>query len=103
EASPEPKAQWNSQETNALLAFLFSKLSEAGDGSNFKSQTFSSAASVLSQAHLLTAGPLKTAKHCKTKWMSLKQMYGNIEAYHSLSGVHWDSERGAGIEGEAAW
>lgn len=29
-------------------------------------------------------------------------MYADIEAYHSLSGVRWNNERGAGIEGEAA-
>ncbi|KAG1850756.1 hypothetical protein C8R48DRAFT_676666 [Suillus tomentosus] len=30
----------------------------------------------------------------------LNKMYGNIKAYRGLSGVHWDNERGAGIEGE---
>ncbi|KAG1719482.1 hypothetical protein EDB19DRAFT_1971916 [Suillus lakei] len=99
----EPKAQWNAQETDALLAHLFSNLSEAGDGNNFKAATYTSAAATLAAANLLTAGPPKTAKRCKTKWMLLRQMFGNIENYRSLSGVHWDSERGAGIEGEAAW
>ncbi|KAG1753365.1 hypothetical protein EDB19DRAFT_1979111 [Suillus lakei] len=103
EAPSEPKAQWNAQETDALLAHLFSNLSEAGDGNNFKAATYTSAAATLAAANLLTAGPPKTAKCCKTKWMSLRQMFGNIKNYRSLSGVHWDSERGAGIEGEAAW
>ncbi|KAG1754139.1 hypothetical protein EDB19DRAFT_1967913 [Suillus lakei] len=103
EAPSKPKAQWNAQETDALLAHLFSNLSEAGDGNNFKAVTYTSAAATLAAANLLTAGPPKTAKRCKTKWMSLRQMFGNIENYRSLSGVHWDSERGAGIEGEAAW
>ncbi|KAG1746911.1 hypothetical protein EDB19DRAFT_1905737 [Suillus lakei] len=103
EAPSEPKAQWNAQETDALLAHLFSNLSEAGNGNNFKAATYTSAAATLAAANLLTAGPPKTAKCCKTKWMSLRQMFGNIENYRSLSGVHWDSERGAGIEGEAAW
>ncbi|KAG1738753.1 hypothetical protein EDB19DRAFT_1909155 [Suillus lakei] len=103
EVPSEPKAQWNAQETDALLAHLFSNLSEAGDGNNFKAVTYTSAVATLAAANLLTAGPPKTAKCCKTKWMSLRQMFGNIENYRSLSGVHWDSERGAGIEGEAAW
>ncbi|KAG1843751.1 hypothetical protein F4604DRAFT_1525893, partial [Suillus subluteus] len=97
----EPKAQWNARETDLLLAVLLSKVSEAGNGNGFKPTTFNAVATALDQADLLTAGPPKTAKCCKTKW--LLQMYGHIETYHGLSGVHWDNERGAGIEGEAAW
>ncbi|KAG1841958.1 hypothetical protein F4604DRAFT_1939105 [Suillus subluteus] len=99
----EPKAQWNARETDLLLAVLLSKVSEAGNGNGFKPTTFNAVATALDQADLLTAGPPKTAKCCKTKLLLLKQMYGHIETYHGLSGVHWDNERGAGIEGEAAW
>ena len=56
EASSDPKAQWNAQETDMLLTFLFSKVSEAGDGNNFKPTTFNTAAMVLTQA----TGELRT-------------------------------------------
>jgi len=53
----EPKAQWNAQETNVYLLFLFSRVSEAGDGNISAHNILTQAATVLTQANLLTAGP----------------------------------------------
>jgi hypothetical protein len=69
--SGEAKAQWNVAETNALLAHLLQNISEAGDGRNFKTSTFTSAAAALSSANLLTAGPPKTNRRCRNKWNSV--------------------------------
>ncbi|KAG2123687.1 hypothetical protein BD769DRAFT_1741898 [Suillus cothurnatus] len=100
--SGEAKAQWNVAETNALLAHLLQNISEAGDGRNFKTSTFTSAAAALSSANLLTAGPPKTNRRCRNKWNSLKGIYREIQNYHNVSGAHWDNVHGAGINGEAA-
>ncbi|KAG2358978.1 hypothetical protein BDR07DRAFT_1488798 [Suillus spraguei] len=91
--SGEAKAQWNVAETNALLAHLLQNISEARDGRNFKTSTFTSAAATLLSANLLTAGPPKTNRCCRNKWNS---------NYHNVSGAHWDNVHGAGINGEAA-
>ncbi|KAJ8581086.1 hypothetical protein M405DRAFT_752326, partial [Rhizopogon salebrosus TDB-379] len=88
--------------TTALLDYLLQHISEAGDGVNFKPSTWTAVGVHLAKAQLLTAGPIKTPKRCKSKW-NLVCTYGYIEHYRGLSGVHWDNERGAGIEGEAAW
>lgn len=74
----EPKAQWNIEEINTLLDYLLENSSEAGDGYNFKLSTFNAAAGVLAKAQLLSAGPPKTGKRCRTKWTTvcdLSDMY----------------------------
>ncbi|KAG2364077.1 hypothetical protein BDR07DRAFT_1375373 [Suillus spraguei] len=103
--SGEAKAQWNVAETNALLAHLLQNICEAGDGRNFKTSTFTSAAATLLSANLLTASPPKTNRCCRNKWNSLKGIYWEIQNYRNVnvSGAHWDNVHGAGINGEAAW
>ncbi|KAG2353118.1 hypothetical protein BDR07DRAFT_1465821 [Suillus spraguei] len=91
----EAKSQWNTAETNALLAHLLNNISKAGNGRNFKTCTFTSAENALAAADILTAGPPKTSKHCRNKWNS-------IQNYHNVSGAHWDIVKGAGIKGAAA-
>ncbi|KAG2354452.1 hypothetical protein BDR07DRAFT_1382248 [Suillus spraguei] len=100
--SGEAKVQWNVAETNALLAHLLQNISEAGDGRNFKTSTFTSAAAALSSANLLTASPPKTNRCCRKKWNSFKGIYREIQNYRNVSGAHWDNVHGAGINGEAA-
>jgi len=39
---------------------------------------------------------------CETKWASLRSLYNLIQDYRKTPGAHWDSERGAHIEGVAA-
>ncbi|KAG1887711.1 hypothetical protein F4604DRAFT_1674887 [Suillus subluteus] len=97
----EPKAQWNVAETNALLDHLLSNKSEVGDG-GFKPSTFTSAATALARANLLTAGPPKTNKRCRSKWNMLRGIYREIQNYRNISGAHWDNTKGAGIEGRTA-
>ncbi|KAG1831692.1 hypothetical protein DFJ58DRAFT_848159 [Suillus subalutaceus] len=95
----EPKAQWNVAETNALLDHLVSNKSEVGDG-GFKPSTFTSAATALARANLLTAGPPKTNKRCRSKWntgytersktIAMSQELTGIipEALESKEGLH---------------
>jgi hypothetical protein len=65
------KAHWNADETTALLDYLLQHISEAGDGVSFKPSTWTAVGVHLAKAQLLTAGPVKTAKRCKSKWMSV--------------------------------
>ncbi|KAG1854570.1 hypothetical protein F4604DRAFT_1685943 [Suillus subluteus] len=97
----EPKVQWNVAETNALLDHLLSNKSEVGDG-GFKPSTFTSAATALARANLLTAGPPKTNKRCRSKWNTLRGIYREIQNYRNVSGAHWDNTKGAGIKGRTA-
>jgi hypothetical protein len=70
-SKPTTKAHWNVEETIALLDYLLQHISEAGDGTNFKPKTWTAVMGHLSRSQLLTAGPVKTAKRCKAKWMAV--------------------------------
>jgi hypothetical protein len=112
-----PKAQWGAKEVLGLLDYLTTNKSQ-GDGiGKFKDTTFMGTVTAISP--LLSAGPPKTSKHCKTKWASvclfislliqhlsrssqLKTTYKTIEAYTCVSGAHWDNVNGANIQGTAA-
>ena len=63
------KAIWNEAETTALIDHLVAHKAEAGDGRNFKNATYNSVLPTL--LPLTTAGPMKTAKMCKTKWATV--------------------------------
>ncbi|KAG1771391.1 hypothetical protein EV702DRAFT_1202000 [Suillus placidus] len=77
---------------------------KAEGGGNFKKPALTSAADSINNKTLKStrAGPLKTANSVRNKWTSLKQIYNAIEKYCNQTGVHWDNEIGAGIEGSAA-
>ena len=64
-----PKAQWNDQEVHILLDYLNANKSQGEGARNFKDSTFNGALTII--APLLSAGPPKTIKHCKTKWASV--------------------------------
>ena len=115
------KAVWSAEETIALIDYLYEYRSQACDGGNFKSATFTAAAEAISP--LLKYGPEKTEKICRRKWSSvsdfymlsvlandvyiqIKYIYSSIQKYQATKGVRWDSTDGAGINGEAeerAW
>ena len=57
----QEKASWNDEETEALVSYLWEHRAECGDGGAFKDSAFNI-------ANLLTSGPAKTAKQCKTKY-----------------------------------
>ncbi|KAG2357389.1 hypothetical protein BDR07DRAFT_1297909 [Suillus spraguei] len=100
-----PPTQWNDGETAALVNYLYDHRSEAEGAGNFKQQVLSSAAEYINNHETLQstwAGPLKTAKSTQNKWTSLKNTFHAIEKYRNQTGVHWDNETGAGIEGPAA-
>lgn len=62
----QEKASWNDEETQALMDYLWEHRAESGDGGTFKDTVFNAIPSHI--AHLLTSGPVKTAKQCKTKY-----------------------------------
>jgi hypothetical protein len=64
------KANWNEPETVAFLAYLLDHKSVIGDSGSFKASTYNAAAGHIS--HLLTQGPVKTGKMCKTKWSTVR-------------------------------
>lgn len=63
------RANWNDEETTALVDYLYEHQSEAGDGGNFKQSTSNAAAVHI--APLLTLGTKKSGNMCKTKWESV--------------------------------
>ena len=65
-----PKAHWNTQEVLGLLDHLEANKSQGEGAGNFKDATFSGVVTTI--APLLSAGPTKTVKHCKTKWASVR-------------------------------
>lgn len=115
------KAVWSAEETIALIDYLYQRRSQADNGGNFKSATFTAAAEAISP--LLKYGPEKTEKICRRKWssvsdfymlsvlandayMQIKYIYSSIQKYQGTTGVHWDSTDGADINGEVeerAW
>jgi hypothetical protein len=54
----EQQAIWSSEETNALIDYLHENRSQAGDGGNFKTATFTAAAEAI--LPFLKNGPKKT-------------------------------------------
>ncbi|KAF9236385.1 hypothetical protein BU15DRAFT_50176 [Melanogaster broomeanus] len=94
------KASWNAAEVTAFIDYLHEHRAERGDTGNFKLSTYNLAA--LAIAFHRTVGPAKTGLMCKTKWTVMKRIYNAIETYRNRSGFHWDHDRGANIEGEAA-
>jgi hypothetical protein len=69
---PVEKASWNDEETQALVDYLWEHRAESGDGGTFKDAVFNAIPGNI--AHLLTSGPVKTAKQCKTKYNGVGTM-----------------------------
>ena len=64
-----PTAQWNEEETKALLTYLLEHKSEIGDRGMFKMGTYNAAATEIAMHH--SSGPTKTGKMGKTKWRAV--------------------------------
>jgi hypothetical protein len=64
-----PTAQWNEEETKALLNYLLEHKSEIGNGGMFKMGTYNAVATEIVWLH--TSGPAKTGKMCKGKWRTV--------------------------------
>jgi hypothetical protein len=69
----DTKAVWSLEETTAFVDYLHDNRAKAGEGGNFKMTTFNSAAEAI--APFLKMGPRKTDKMCKTKWLSVSNMF----------------------------
>src|SRR6202044_789545 len=70
------KAQWNENETIALVDFLLEHKSEIGDAGMFKMGTFNAAAGHIAVHH--TSGPMKNGKMCRTKWRAVQIFFLSI-------------------------
>jgi len=64
-----PTAQWNDDETLALVDYLLEHKSEITDAGMFKMGTFNAAADEIAAYHNL--GPTKTGHMCRTKWRAV--------------------------------
>ncbi|KAG1736415.1 uncharacterized protein EDB91DRAFT_1250039 [Suillus paluster] len=99
-----PHAQWSDGEITALVNYLYEHHSDAEGAGNFKPQVYAAAGNAINidEALQLTwMGLPKTEKSTRNKWTWLKNIYYAIEKYRNQTGVHWDNENGAGIEGPA--
>ena len=67
--SNKSNANWNIDETNELVQYLWDHRAEAGDGGNFKSQTLTAAMQHITPYH--SQGPVKDVKHVKRKWTAV--------------------------------
>ena len=74
-SSQQDKASWNDEETQALVDHLWENRGNDGDGS-FKEAVWNGAPAHI--AHLLTSGPIKTVKQCKTKYINVSTNLYNI-------------------------
>jgi hypothetical protein len=66
QSSTGKRTQWTTDDEAALVACLLKHKSEAGDGLNFKSSTWSQVAKEMDGRK--TKGGEKTVDSCKTKW-----------------------------------
>ena len=73
------KANWNDAETKAFLAYLYDHKSEIGDSGTSKVKTYNAA--VVHIRDLLTQGPVKDGKMCKTKWQTVRGSLGAVFAW----------------------
>jgi hypothetical protein len=64
------KTHWNDKETEALLDYLIENKTLGQGNRSFKDQVFQSALETISG--LLSNGPVKTVKTCRTKWTSVR-------------------------------
>ena len=71
--SQSPKAQWNSEEISALINHLEAQKSQGEGAGNFKNVTFNNAAAAVAPHH--SSGPIKTLRHCKTKWANVGRFF----------------------------
>ena len=62
-------AIWDEKETECMMEYFRDHASEAGDGGNFKDSAYLAAAVYIAPYH--RSGPVKTAKHVKTKYRSV--------------------------------
>ncbi|KAG1823523.1 uncharacterized protein BJ212DRAFT_1476396 [Suillus subaureus] len=100
-----PSVHWNEDDIATLIDYLYEHRSQAEGGGNFKQQVLENAAVFINTHEPLQAkqsGALKTAKAVRSKWTLLKATFNSIEKYCNQTGVHWDNETGAGIEGSVA-
>jgi hypothetical protein len=72
EATTANTAVWTEPETDALMNYFLAEKATLGDSGVFKKHVFQAAAEGI--RHLHTSGPAKTAKHCKTKYTSVRNI-----------------------------
>lgn len=72
-SSQQDKAIWNDKETLAFVEYLCENMDKRTEGMNFREPVFNGAPNHI--AHLLTSGPAKTAKHCRTKFNTVGTIF----------------------------
>ena len=72
-SSHQDKASWNDKETLAFVEYLCKNVDKRAEGMTFRETGFNGAPDHI--AHLLTLGPAKTAKHCKTKFNTVSTFF----------------------------
>lgn len=72
-SSHQDKAFWNDKETLAFVEYLCENVDKRAEGMTFRETVFNGAPDHI--AHLLTSGPAKTAKHCKTKFNTVSTFF----------------------------
>ena len=104
-------AKWTQEDEKAFLEFLVEHCSKAEPHGQFKGHTIQKAVPVFNHKYDKTqlmskwnnVSILITSEFDWTYFVSqLKSVYQAIEGYRGLSGVHWDNERGAGINPASA-
>jgi len=73
EPSSSAKAHWNDKEIVALLDHLIEHKTMGHGNGNFKDTLYTSAADEI--RGLLSTGPVKTSKTCKTKWTTVLVLF----------------------------
>ena len=105
------QAKWTQEDEKAFLKFLVEHHSEAEPHDQFKGHTIQKAVPVFNHKYDKTQLMLKwnnvsiliMSEFDWTYFISqLKSVYQAIEGYRGLSGVHWDNERGVGIDPASA-
>ncbi|KAI6018490.1 hypothetical protein PISMIDRAFT_96811, partial [Pisolithus microcarpus 441] len=113
------KTEWPPNQTMEFVHFLAAHHASSGDN-NFKTSTFSEAASHLNLKFPVGSnGVAKTASNCSTKWNSicpvylsailmnlttqkLKTQWNLVQEIQWVSGLHYDDEQGAVVDGKNA-
>ncbi|KIK34021.1 hypothetical protein CY34DRAFT_98641 [Suillus luteus UH-Slu-Lm8-n1] len=104
-ASHRSATHWEFEEEKALITFLATCKSEAGDIMSFKNTVFTDAATHINIMFPTQKGTPKSQSSCKSKWAALKRSYNAVKNIKALSGFSWNDEHGILLtpETSGAW
>lgn len=73
-ASRRPATHWEFEEEKALIAFLATRKSEAGDTMSFKNTVFTDATAHINTMFPAQKGAPKSQSSCKSKWAAVSSI-----------------------------